>query len=120
MCRFLWEHGAALTIRTKDSNSKTLMYSACFKGHPHAAQWLYEVGAVEDIRTKNSDGMTPMYAASYADYLNIAVWLLKWALLRTSMTAFHLASLALEAINTLSRGSSSRVPPPAARATGET
>jgi hypothetical protein len=56
VCRFLWEHGAASTTRTKSSKDVTPMVAACECGHLHVAKWLFEVGSAGDIRTKTEYG----------------------------------------------------------------
>jgi ankyrin repeat protein len=75
MCRFLWEHGARETIRTKNNFGLTPMIAACFQAHLHVAQWLFEVGAAADIRTKNNFGCTPMFIACFNGNLIVAQWL---------------------------------------------
>ena len=76
MCHFLWEHGAATTIRTENSWGSTPMYAACFNGHLHVVKWLFEMGAAEDIRTKTNSGMTPMRIAGASNHLRVAAWLI--------------------------------------------
>jgi len=76
VCRFLWEHGAASAVRTKNSNSSegwTPMYAACFGGHLHVAKWLFEKGAAEDIRTTDNNGSTPLSRS--CRHLDVAAWL---------------------------------------------
>ena len=57
VCKHLFDHGAASTIRTTGGEyDSTPMSIACFRGSLHVAQWLFEVGAAEDIRTKDNSG----------------------------------------------------------------
>jgi hypothetical protein len=53
VCKWLFGHGAATTIRTKDCYNQTPMYAACFNNHLKVAQWLYAKGAMEDTREVN-------------------------------------------------------------------
>jgi len=75
VCRYLYDHGAASTIRTKNTLEETPMLAACYGGHLHVAQWLFEVGATDDIRTKTDDGNTPMMLACNQGHLHMAQWL---------------------------------------------
>ena len=77
VCQWLFEHGAASTIRTPDSRGCTPMLNACDKGHLDVAKWLYEVGAAEDVRTKSNDTRTPMQACCLSGRLDVAEWLYK-------------------------------------------
>ena len=75
VCRYLYDHGAAPTIRTKNDDGETPMVGACGKGHLQVAQWLFEVGTADDIRTKTNDGATPMAIACNYGHLQVAKWL---------------------------------------------
>jgi len=75
VCCFLWEHGAASTIRTKNCFGDTPMLLACEKGHLDVAKWLFKVGAAEDIRVEGRLGFTPMRAACRNGFLGVAKWL---------------------------------------------
>jgi hypothetical protein len=77
VCRFLWDHGAASTIRTKDSEGGTPMSAACRYGYLHVAKWLFEMGASVDIRTKGADGMSLLHIACLEGHLDVAQWLFK-------------------------------------------
>ena len=100
VCRFLWEHGAASTIRTKSSGGATPMHGSCLNGHLDTAQWLIELGAMGDIRTKDNDGDSPMNHACYNGHLHVAKWLFKVGAAedirtRTSMAGLRCSSLAV-------------------------
>jgi ankyrin repeat protein len=75
VCQWLFKHGAATTLRTKDSHGETPMYRACAKRHLQVAKWLYEVGAAEDIQTKDSHGCTPLLYASVYNRDSSILWL---------------------------------------------
>lgn len=75
VCQWLIEHGAAPTIRTKDSSGRTPMYTACWHGQLRIAKWLYEIGAAADIRVKSNFGGTPMLAACEKGHLDVMMWL---------------------------------------------
>jgi hypothetical protein len=77
VCRYLWEHGARDTIRTKTNHGSTPMVVACAVGHLDVAQWLFEVGAAADIRIKSNHGFTPMLFACKKGHLAMAQWLFK-------------------------------------------
>jgi len=77
VCRFLFDHGAASTVCTKNSWGQTPMFAACQGGHLDVAKWLFCAGAAVDVRTTDSDGMTPMFAACAFGHLTVAKWLFK-------------------------------------------
>jgi len=60
VCRFLWAHGAASTIRTTNSWGEAPMHRACKNGHLDTAKWLFDVGAGEDILTTYGGDETPI------------------------------------------------------------
>jgi ankyrin repeat protein len=72
VCRFIWEHGARGTIRTKSNGGFTPMFVACGGGHLDV---LFEAGAAADICTKNNHGQTPMFVACLEGHLDVAQWL---------------------------------------------
>ena len=76
ICRYLFDHGAASTIRTKNNYDQTPMWAASLRGKLDVARWLFEVGAAEDIRTKCRRGKTPMLVACSWGHLGVAAWLL--------------------------------------------
>jgi ankyrin repeat protein len=75
VCQWLYDHGAATTLRTTDRDGKTPMLAACEKGHLPVTKWLFEVGAAEDIRAKDEGGVTPMMQACWKGHLDVAKWL---------------------------------------------
>lgn len=75
MCKWLFEHGAAPTIRTKSSEGWTPMMYACSRGRLLAAKWLCGAGAAEDIRTTDPYGTAPIWEACRRGHLNVATWL---------------------------------------------
>jgi len=77
VCRFLWAHGAASTIRTKNSYGVTPIHSSCCCGNLDIAKWLFDVGAANDIRVANNSGWTPMLSACQKGFFNVAKWLHK-------------------------------------------
>ena len=55
VCHFLWEHGAASSIRIQNEIAQIPLYTACEHGHLHVAKWLFSVGAAAVIRATEED-----------------------------------------------------------------
>jgi len=75
VCRFLWAHGAAETVRVHNNDGCTPMWAASLEGHLDVMKWLFASGAADDIRTKASNQWTPVYAACEKGHLDAAKWL---------------------------------------------
>lgn len=73
VCRWLFAHGAAPTIHTKDSVGRTPIQIACDYGYLDIATWLFEVGA--DILSVDNAGWTTMHIACASGSLDVAKWL---------------------------------------------
>ena len=87
VCLFLHSHGAAASVRTKNSNGRTPLYAACFRGHLGVVKWLCTVGALDDIHTKDLFGRTTMLAACSRGHLHVAKWLFNNGAARDIRTA---------------------------------
>jgi len=74
VCRFLWEHGGASTIRTINNEGNTPMFAACTCGHLNLAKWLFDAGAAQDIH-KGSRRCSPMLTVCSRGHLEVAKWL---------------------------------------------
>ena len=75
VCQWLYAHGAASTIRVRDSNGRKPMYAACWMGQLHVAKWLYAVGAAEDVDAKSRRGKTNLMIAAMNGHLDVVRWL---------------------------------------------
>ena len=75
VCKWLLEHGAEQSIRSKNGNGATPMMIACERGHLEVAMWLKLEGAEEDVRTKDMKNESPMYTACKYGHLEVAQWL---------------------------------------------
>lgn len=88
--KWLFEHGAASTLRTPDSQGKTPLFGACSGGHLDVAKWLHDKGASGDISVVNKYQQTPMIMAAQEGHLHIIKWLFSVGATQDVRTKNHL------------------------------
>ena len=73
--QWLYDHGAAVDVRTADKYGWTPMFYVCFHGEIETAQWLFDHGAAEDVRIADENGWTPMFKTCENGNLDVYLWL---------------------------------------------